>query len=436
MATDGHTEREIREPVLVVDPQDGLVDTVPGVRVHDVVPGDTVTVSLESRDAAGHTWCSRAAYRADAAGEVDLGRDAPVEGDYTGVDPAGLFWSMRFTDPGVAPTAYAASADRADVTVRAEAAGAASTTTTMTRRWAALGVRRSTVEGDGFAGRLHEPAEDTGRTPVVVIPGSTGAGAVEPWAALWASHGHPAMVVGYLEEPGLPTSLREVPLEALAAGVRHVAERYGSPPAVLAFSVGTAGALAMLATLTDVAVAAVIAAAPSHVVWQALGEGGPPPKASSWSRGGAGLPWVPIRGEKLLPQMIGHSLRRLVSRHPRSAALRMREAYAAGLTDAGAVAAATIPVERIAAPVLLISGEADEMWPSSEMAEAILARRRDAGVGDRDEHLRCPDAGHFLRTPGIPTTVTWNDALVSGGTPAGCATGAARAWERMRALVG
>jgi len=429
------TDRQTGAPTLVVDPIDGLVDTTPDIRVAGAPGGATVTVAMETRDAAGHTWRSRAAYRADDGGTVHLGRDAPVEGDYAGVDPGGLLWSMRFTETDVAPTAYAASADHAEVTVHAEAGGA-STSATMTRRWAAVRVRRTTVEGDGFVGRLHEPAEDTGRTPVVVVPGSTGAGAVEPWAALWASHGHPAMVVGYLEEPGLPTTLREVPLEALDAGLRHVAERYGRPPAVLAFSVGTAGVLAMLATVTEVEVAAVIAAAPSHVVWQALGDGGPPPKASSWSRAGAGLPWVPIRGEKLLPQMVGHTLRRLVSRRPRPTALRMREAYAAGLADEAAVAAAAIPVERIAAPLLLISGDADAMWPGSDMAEAILARRRDAGVGERDEHLRCHDAGHFLRTPGVPTTVTWNDALQSGGTPAGVAAGAALAWERMRALVG
>ena len=63
--------------------------------------------------------------------------------------------------------------------------------------------------------------------------------------------------------------------------------------------------------------------------------------------------------------------------------------------------------------MLLLSGEADAMWPSTEMAAEIIARRSRAD----DQHLIFPDAGHFLRSPVTPTTVAHDDDLVSGGTP-------------------
>ncbi len=82
------------------------------------------------------------------------------------------------------------------------------------------------------------------------------------------------------------------PLEAIDAWVRA----FAALPAVdagrtgvLSVSVGTAAALSMLTIPRAPAVRAVIAASPTHVVWQALGGHGPPPKVSSLTRAGDGL---------------------------------------------------------------------------------------------------------------------------------------------------
>ena len=48
--------------------------------------------------------------------------------------------------------------------------------------------------------------------------------------------------------------------------------------------------------------------------------------------------------------------------------------YLGNLEDREAVARATIPVERINGPVLLLSGEDDQMWPSPVLA-GIAAER-------------------------------------------------------------
>ncbi len=130
-------------------------------------------------------------------------------------------------------------------------------------------------------------------------------------------------------------------------------------------------------------------------------------------------------------QVVRHHLFGHFSRHPKSAALQLLPAYAAGLEDAAAVDAATIPVERIAGPLLLIAGGDDAMWPSVTMARAMAARRRDAGVDAGDEVVVFDHAGHFLRPPVTATTVPWNDSMVSGGEPAATAVAQAEAWTRI-----
>ncbi|HYY21131.1 MAG TPA: acyl-CoA thioester hydrolase/BAAT C-terminal domain-containing protein [Thermoleophilaceae bacterium] len=116
------------------------------------------------------------------------------------------------------------------------------------------------------------------------------------------------------------------------------------------------------------------------------------------------------------------------ARHPRPKALHMRPAYEPSLRDRDAVTQASIPVERIGCPLLLVSGDADETWPASEMSESIVERRRSHGVRSADRQLRFADAGYFLRPPITPTTIPWSAELVSGETAEGNAHARAAAW--------
>jgi hypothetical protein len=73
-------------------------------------------------------------------------------------------------------------------------------------------------------------------------------------------------------------------------------------------------ALVALSGADAPAVGSVVVESPTHVVWQAMDDGGPPPKAPMLTRAGADLPYVPIRGEKLLGQMLRMRLGRLFAR--------------------------------------------------------------------------------------------------------------------------
>jgi dienelactone hydrolase len=398
---------------LVVEPADGLVDQIPEIRFEGAPEGTAITLTISTTDAAGHHWRSST-----------TGRHSGMDGDTDQSEP---WWAMEFASEGEPPVAFTAPPDQLEYQIRAEV-GQEVATAVATRRWLAGAVRGETVVGDGY--RLTTFAPDGGgdHPGVLIIPGSVGPAALEPMAALLASHGYATAVLAYIQEPGLPPSLREVPIEALAAGYRSFAASSAvnaDRVVVLAASVATGGALALLASTADLDPRGLVAISPTHVVWQALGDGGPPPKASSWTLGGEPLPWTRMRGERLLPQMIDHALFDRFHRHPRPKALHLLAAYAAGLSDAPADEPAALAVERIRCPLLLISGQDDQMWPSVTMADSIMARRHRAD----DRHLTFPDAGHFFRPPFTPTTVPWNDSLFSGGTASGNARAQAEGWQ-------
>jgi len=54
-----------------------------------------VTITLRTTDGAMLDWASTATFTADESGTVDTGAHAPTDGDYGGLDPLGLLWSMR-----------------------------------------------------------------------------------------------------------------------------------------------------------------------------------------------------------------------------------------------------------------------------------------------------------------------------------------------------
>lgn len=403
------------EPVsLQVDPVSGPIDSPTVFRVHGVRPGLPVHLDVATVDDDGHHWVSHQDYDIDADGRLKM------------ADPDRPWWNMQFVDEGVAPVTFVGSEAGLDYRVSVHA-HEGSSSTTIRRSWGDDVVREDHA-GKGWRLRVYLPdtSEDV-TAGVLLLPGTMGARPSTPTAALLASHGYVSAVLSYMGEPGLPDAFESIPIEAVAAGIAAFAshERVDADRIALhAASVGASVALSTLARTPELTVRSVVALAPTHVVLQALSDTGPPPRASSLTEAGEPLPYMPIRAERLVGQIVKRTVGRLFSPSPTSRALSLRPAYSAGLRDDEAVARAVIPVEKIDAPMLAIAGVADASYPADRMARALIARRH----RDTDRLLVLPNAGHFLRPPATPTTVDRNNFIVSGGTPAGTAKGQRRAW--------
>lgn len=422
-------------PVLTVTPADGQIDEPRRITVTGLAPDELVAISARTLRSRGVVWDSQATFMADADGVVDLTRDAPVGGDYAEVAAMGLLWGQHpdggtsqelFADDVMQPLWTALTAETADG-ARAEAE--------LLQRFAAPGVTRREVREEGLVGTVFTPA-GSGPHPVVVVLNGSGGGINEPRGALYASHGYQAFALGYFKAPGLSPFITETPLEYLEAGLRWAHRELEPKDGFVAVSGQSRGgelALLLGATFPDL-VSAVIAYVPGAMVHGAQGAGDPARggwQGVTWTRNGMPLPhlwqdnaavhWHPWAGDA--PPSRHHSV------------------FFEGLKDRALAERARIPVERIAGPVLLVSGRDDRAWPSSLYSRMVVSMLGRHGHPHLVRHLDFDDAGHAINLPFVPTTQLSREHPVSkvpytsGGTPSGNARADDGSWRGVLAFL-
>jgi hypothetical protein len=257
--------------------------------------------------------------------------------------------------------------------------------------------------------RLFVPRSATG-TGVLVLAGSSGrvdAGR----ARLLSEHGALALALRWFGGPGQQPGPFAVPLESFEAALDRLA-RDCECLAVIGTSFGAEAAL--LIASRDQRVSATIAVAPSSVVW---GGWTGTEWTSHWTAGGEPLPYVPFV-EDWQP-----------SDNPPSYVDLYRLSLEADVT---ASESAAIPVEKIAGGLVLVAGGDDRVWPSTEFAARIAARREGHGLSTV---VVCdPAAGHRTVLPGEPV-VAGGQAMARGGGEAADAELGKRAWPHIAAAL-
>jgi len=100
------------------------------------------------------------------------------------------------------------------------------------------------------------------------------------------------------------------------------------------------------------------------------------------------------------------------------------------------VRTATIPVERINGPVLLISGTDDQMWPSGAFAGMAMRRLQEHHHGYPDRHLSYEGAGHSYSFPYVPTSMNQSRGTdIVGGSPRDDARAVNESWSVLLAFL-
>jgi pimeloyl-ACP methyl ester carboxylesterase len=192
--------------------------------------------------------------------------------------------------------------------------------------------------------------------------------------------------------------------------------------AIYAESRGTEPALYAAATAGGVQ--AVVARSPSFALWGGVSANHLPGKAA-WTVAGKPLPAIP---NTLYPDFIATAVGDKLSGRP----VRQAPLFLEDLARFGDTARVEIPVEKIAAPLLLLAGQDDQIWPSAMMAQRIEARRRRFGRAAGDQLVIYPGVGHPIPYAYLP--VRQHDAdgpFAVGGTPEGEARAQADAWPRI-----
>ena len=220
----------------------------------------------------------------------------------------------------------------------------------------------------------------------------------------------------YFGPNGLPPRLERVPLEYLNRAIQWVRQRGEtglSDIVLMGRSRGAEYALLYASQFDDVE--GVISLVGSNLAWSAKSY-----FRSSWTHNGNEIPFA--RG----------SLRQAVRYLWRSRGVGQDQLgyFNSATTKQRRTMNAEIEVERIRAPILLLSGKSDMQWPSAEMGERLVSRAMHHGFPFAIRHVAYHDAGHeflaipFIPQPSLSSMMTW----ASGGTTQGNALASIEAW--------
>src|SRR5215467_11692377 len=247
-----------------------LVDEQVGIHVTGLEPEAHVTI-VASIDSGESRFVSDGRFRADAEGCVNTATFASHAGTYMGVDPFGLWWSGSRVGPAPATPGLAPVAAKVRVTSGSGVAHA-----TFERAWFAPGVTFTEVDEPGVQGVFARPAGEVSFPAVVAFAGSGGGpGPSVGWAALLASRGFATLAISYFGTPGLPRDLVEIEVEVVERAIEWLLRRPDVRLRVGIMGYSRGSELAMLAGALLDHVEAVVACAPSGVVWNGLDSGGP-----------------------------------------------------------------------------------------------------------------------------------------------------------------
>ncbi|OBS70153.1 hypothetical protein A6R68_01302 [Neotoma lepida] len=227
---------------LTATPLSALVDEPVHIRVTGLTPFQVVCLQASLKDEKGNLFASQAYYKANEVGEVDLERDPSLGGDYRGVHPMGLLWSLkpekllsRLAKRDVMNSPYQVHIELRSpyFPVKGIAISPLMDSLTLERWYVAPGVTRILVKEGRLRGALFLPPGEGPFPGVIDLFGSTG-GLLEFRASLLASHGFAAFALAYWGYDDLPSHLEKIDLEYFEEGIEFLLKH----PKVLGPGVG------------------------------------------------------------------------------------------------------------------------------------------------------------------------------------------------------
>jgi dienelactone hydrolase len=242
------------------------------------------------------------------------------------------------------------------------------------------------VHENALVGEFIVPRDSVKQPAVIVLGGFEGG--VPGDAFTFARQGYAAFAVAYFGAQPLPRAADQIPVDSVSRAVDWlVANPEVDPARIGIVGISQGSALALLAAARDPRIKSVAVVSPTAYVWFSPAYDGQPDR-SSWSQNAGGLPFIPPdrSQEEALSKV-----------YDAGGTYAFRDLYDASLAAARpvVVAQATIPVERIRAPLLCVAGGDDREWDSAGACNTIAARRKTAHADAADRVLIEPGVGHI-----------------------------------------
>ncbi|XP_076996453.1 acyl-coenzyme A amino acid N-acyltransferase 2-like isoform X2 [Tamandua tetradactyla] len=402
---------------LTATPASALADEPVHIRVTGLLPSQMVTLMASLKDEKGHLFRSKAFYRASEAGQVDLEKDPAFGGDYMGVHPMGLFWSLkperaykRLQKKDVMNSPFLITLDVYDsVCIKTSAMTQPRVSQTVQRWFAAPGLQRRQIREGRVRGALFLPPGEGPFPGVIDLFGGIG-GLVEFRASLLAARGFAVLALAYFAYEDLPGQLLEVDLEYFEEAANLLLaqpEIQKSGIGVISVCTGAEIGLAMACYLKQVAATVCI-------------------------NGPSGVLHVPLRYRDLMVKPMLFAQER-VQVH---AAGAMRLLGCNPDPREKLDGQSMFPVQEARGAILFIVGENDECLNSHVFAEHAMEQLQSHGRSNA-RMLVYPGAGHLIEPPYSPLCyASWSPGFTSpllwGGDPVAHAAAQEHAWGEVQ----
>lgn len=244
---------------------------------------------------------------------------------------------------------------------------------------------KTSVTKEGFEGILF-PGDGGKDKVLIVMSGSDGGMTLScQEARFYHKNNIPALALGLFRTKETPKELSRVPVEYVEAAIRWLKRQGYQKIGIDGTSKGSEMALIAASLFPDLS--SVIVRVPSHFVSEGLsgsGKNKAPSGTSCWSYQGKDLPYAPYRSRtfNILKMFMQEKEMHIITFN------RSKDVTPETL----------IPIERIQAPILMLSSKHDEVWPSYESACYMEKKLKEAGFQFPYKHVAFEHMSHAMLT--------------------------------------
>lgn len=261
------------------------------------------------------------------------------------------------------------------------------------------GVKPRYISENGFRATLFAN-KDTENRPTIILIGGGHWG--DYWGQDFAKSNYVGLSLPYYREEGLPHLMEEIPLEYFEKAVIWLKEQPEvNPNKIIVMGASRNAELALLiASFFPNNTHGAIAFNPSSVSWSntVLPFNSDSVKPS-WTFKNQPVPYIVMDKIKGTP----------------TSKIETLTYWKNGLSDSVAVSNASIKVENINGPILLLSGADDEVWPSAMMSDMIENRIKMNNFHFDFENIKYENAGHLISSnPNNPSSIRQGKMDIGG----------------------
>jgi len=390
---------------IKITPEKSFIDETVDIKISGLPKNQKVIIRAVSTDYycinAGMTeqgknsiWEAYGIFMTNSNSNIDLKNTAPIEGTYKTCNSMGLFYSMRIKElHKCTPTQklHKVSENRSyNILFTVEINDRILASKKHTRLFCDETIKSETIVNKNLVARYFTSNKVEKRPAIIVVSGSDGR--IEKAQAIsevFAAKGYSALAVCYFGMERTSPYLNKIPLEIIKNAIDWLKmQDTVDENRIAIYGRSKGGELVLLAGSLFKELNCVIANVPSCYVYEGL-KGTMPSHQSSWTYQNKELPFLKFSMTLLVQMVIKQFLGQ------KNLMLWMYK----NLIKRGDINAASIALEKINGPILMLSSASDDIWPSLLHCEIASKRLSEKNFKYNYKHCTYEKSGHMLTLP-------------------------------------